>query len=82
MEQSATIDIAAPPDRVWQVLSDVEHWPEWTDTVRWVRRVDDGPLRTGSQAKISQPRIPTVDYVVTELSREVVRPGSAAAVQP
>jgi len=67
MEQSATIDIAAPPDRVWQVLSDVEHWPEWTDTVRWVRRVDDGPLRTGSQAKISQPRIPTVDYVVTEL---------------
>ncbi|KQU70474.1 SRPBCC family protein [Phycicoccus sp. Root101] len=67
MEQSATIDIAAPPDRVWQVLSDVEHWPEWTDTVRWVRRVDDGALRTGSQAKISQPRIPTVDYVVTEL---------------
>ena len=67
MEQSATIDIAAPPARVWEVLSDVERWPEWTDTVRWVRRLDDGPLRTGTTAKISQPKIPTVDYVVTEL---------------
>ncbi len=67
MEQSATIDITAPVERVWAVLSDVERWPEWTDTVRWVRRLDDGPLRTGSSAKISQPKIPTVDYVVTEL---------------
>lgn len=67
MEQSATIDITAPSERVWAVLSDVERWPEWTDTVRWVRRLDDGPLRTGSSAKISQPKIPTVDYVVTEL---------------
>ena len=67
MEQRTTIDIAAPPARVWQVLSDVERWPDWTDTVRWVRRLDDGPLRTGSTAKISQPKIPTVDYVVTEL---------------
>ncbi|GAA2732393.1 hypothetical protein GCM10009867_08170 [Pedococcus aerophilus] len=67
MEQSTTIDIAAPPARVWEVLSDVERWPDWTDTVRWVRRIDDGPLRTGSTAKISQPKIPTVDYVVTEL---------------
>jgi uncharacterized protein YndB with AHSA1/START domain len=67
MEQSITVDIAATPERVWEVLSDVEHWSDWTKTVRWVRRLDDGPLRTGSQAKISQPRIPTVDYTVTEL---------------
>ena len=67
MEQSTTVDIAAPPDRVWEVLTDVEHWSDWTASVRWVRRLEDGPLRTGSAAKISQPKVPTVDWVVTEL---------------
>ena len=67
MEQSTTVDLAAPPELVWQVLSDVEHWSDWTASVRWVRRLEDGPLRPGSTAKISQPKVPTVDWVVTEL---------------
>lgn len=28
-----TIDIPAPPDRVWTALRDIEHWSEWTPTV-------------------------------------------------
>jgi hypothetical protein len=67
MEQSISVDIAATPERVWEVLSDVEHWSDWTESVRWVRRLDEGPLRSGSQAKISQPKIPTVDWTVTDL---------------
>ena len=67
VEQRAVIEIAAPAARVWEVLTDVERWPEWTETVTSVKRVDEGPLRSGSRAKIEQPKIPTTEYVVTEL---------------
>jgi uncharacterized protein YndB with AHSA1/START domain len=67
MEQSITVEIAAPAERVWEVLTDVEQWSEWTETVIWVRRLDEGPLRSGSRAKINQPKIPETEYVVTEL---------------
>ncbi|MHB8186391.1 MAG: SRPBCC family protein [Dermatophilaceae bacterium] len=67
MEQSITVEIEAPPERVWEVLADVARWSEWTETVTWVRRLDDGPLRPGSRAKINQPKVPETEYVVTEL---------------
>ena len=67
MEQSITVDIAAPAARVWAILTDVERWPEWTDSVRSVT-LDDGGLRVGSRATIEQPRVPTVPWVVTSLT--------------
>ena len=67
MEQSTSVEIAAPPERVWEVMADVERWSEWTETVTWVRRLDEGPLRSGSRARINQPKIPETEYVVTEL---------------
>ncbi len=72
MELSTSIDVAASPERVWEVLTDVESWPEWTDSVSGVRALDAGPLAVGSRVEISQPRIPTGTYTVTSLD-----PGSA-----
>ncbi len=66
MEQSVTVEIEASPQRVWEVLTDVEKWSEWTETVTGVERLDDGPLRWGSRARISQPKIPQTEYIVTE----------------
>ena len=39
------------------MLSDVERWSEWTSTVTPAKRLDDGPLGVGSQARIEQPKI-------------------------
>jgi uncharacterized protein YndB with AHSA1/START domain len=72
MEQHTSIDVAASPARVWEVLVDVERWPEWSDSVSSVRSLDAGPLAVGSRVEIAQPRIPTGTYTVTSLV-----PGSA-----
>ena len=67
MEQSTRIDVEAPVQQVWEVLREVELWPEWAPTVTSVRRLDDRPLAVGSRVRVEQPRIPPTEYVVTEL---------------
>ena len=67
VEQSKTVDIAADPTRVWEVVADVERWSEWSETVTVARRLDDGPLRPGARTQLKQPRLPTGIWTVTEL---------------
>jgi uncharacterized protein YndB with AHSA1/START domain len=45
---SASIDIAAPPDRVWAVAMDPARLGEWVTIHREVEEVSDQPLRGGS----------------------------------
>src|SRR6187402_75240 len=67
MEYLISVDIDAPADVVWTVMSDGERWHEWTASVTSVRRLDRGPLRIGSRALIRQPRFPPAVWTVTAL---------------
>ena len=62
-----TRHINATPEQVWAVITDIERWPEWTASVTSVKRLDEGELRVGSQARIKQPHIPTSVWTVSEL---------------
>jgi hypothetical protein len=62
-----SVDIAAPADVVWSVMSDVERWHEWTPSVRGVRLLGPGPLRVGSRAMIRQPKFPPAMWQVISL---------------
>ena len=60
-----TIDINVPPARVWAIMGDVERWHEWTASITSVKRLDDGPMRVGSRARVKQPKLPESVFEVT-----------------
>jgi len=70
MAYRTSIDIDAPPARVWEVLVDVEQWPQWSPTMTKIERLDSGTFRTGSICRIKQPRLPEATWRVTSLTPE------------
>ncbi len=62
-----TIDISAPPGRVWEATIDVGDAPSFTPTLQSVELLDPEPLSVGSRARVKQPlqsaKIWTVDVL-------------------
>lgn len=67
MKIQHTLDIAAPPTRVWDITIDVEALPEHTPTMTSVTMLDPPPLTVGSTVRIKQPAQRAKVWTITEL---------------
>src|SRR5690242_19258862 len=67
-----SIEIDAPPQLVWDVFSDVEHWPDWTASVTSLVGLDGPALAVGKRFAIKQPGMQKLTWKVTE-----IEPGSS-----
>jgi uncharacterized membrane protein len=65
-----TVNIDAPPEKVFALLRNVERWPEWTPSVTSVQRLDQGPFAIGSSARVCQPKLRPAVWQVTELEED------------
>jgi uncharacterized membrane protein len=65
MHFEKTIEIDAPQQRVWDVLSDLEAWPRRIETVDVVEVLTHAPITKGSQVHLKQPKLPEGTWDIT-----------------
>ena len=65
MRFETTIDIDAPQERVWHVLSDIAAWPQRIETVDSVELLTPAPIAKGSRVKLTQPKLPEGTWDIT-----------------
>jgi hypothetical protein len=67
VHQHHEVAVAAAPDYVWAVLTDVARWPEWARTLREVVPYDGGPLVVGGGVRVCARNLPVRDWQVVEI---------------
>jgi uncharacterized membrane protein len=65
MRFEKAIDINAPQQRVWEVLADLEAWPQRIETVDEVELLTPRPIRAGSRVRLKQPKLPEGTWDIT-----------------
>jgi uncharacterized membrane protein len=65
MHFEKSIEIDASQQRVWDVLSDIEAWPQRIETVERVALLTPAPLARGGRVRLRQPKLPEGDWDIT-----------------
>jgi len=65
MHFEKSIEIDAAPQRVWDVLTDLEAWPARTETIDAVELLTPAPITKGSRVRLRQPKLPEGTWDVT-----------------
>src|SRR5262245_56343418 len=69
MNIEMSVEIDRPPEVVWPVLVNVEHWPDWTSSIAKVERLDRSAFGVGSRVRVRQPRLKTMVWQVSEFDK-------------
>ena len=65
MHFEKAIEIDAPQQRVWDVLTDIEAWPQRIETVDEVELLTPAPIAKASKVRLKQPKLPEGTWDVT-----------------
>ena len=65
MHFEKSIEIDASQQRVWDVLSDLEAWPQRIETVDTVELLMPAPISQGSRVRLRQPKLPEGTWDIT-----------------
>ena len=60
-----SIEIDAAQQRVWDVVSDLEAWPQRIETVDVVELLTPQPVAIGTRVRLKQPKLPEGEWEVT-----------------
>jgi uncharacterized membrane protein len=60
-----SIEIDASQHRVWDIVSDIEAWPERIETVDTVEALTPEPITAGSRFRLRQPKLPEGTWDIT-----------------
>ena len=73
------VDIAAPPHRVWELITDFAGWDRWNPLLRRVRGRPEVGATVRFTATVGRARLPlTAEVLIVEPERELMWVGPAA----
>jgi uncharacterized protein YndB with AHSA1/START domain len=69
IQEERTVQISVPPEKVWEVMVDIERWPEWTESIRSAELLTAAGLGFGSEARLRVKGAPSKSlWRVTEFT--------------
>ncbi len=67
---SHTDSTQAPPERIWEIWTNVSNWPTWDAGLRSAR-LKKGPFREGAKGKLKPDKGPKASFWITEVEEGI-----------
>ena len=65
MKFSSSVEINAPPEKVWALVNELEEWPQWIPSMKKIEKISEGVLGEGSQIRVTAKSVITVKLLMT-----------------